>query len=57
MEDVAFTAPYKIMNPFPKKNGGSLPLRAGGLRENRGKTCFRFCKRKHVTVLLAQFFG
>ena len=22
VEDVAFTAPYKIMNPFPKKNGG-----------------------------------
>ena len=22
IEDVAFTAPYKIMNPFPKKNGG-----------------------------------
>ena len=22
LEDVAFTAPYKIMNPFPKKDGG-----------------------------------
>ena len=22
VEDVAFTAPYKIMKPFPKKNGG-----------------------------------
>lgn len=22
VEDVVFTAPYKIMNPFPKKNGG-----------------------------------
>lgn len=21
LEDVAFTAPYKIMNPFPKKDG------------------------------------
>lgn len=22
IEDIAFTAPYKVMNPFPKKNGG-----------------------------------
>ena len=50
VEDVAFTAPYKIMNPFPKKNGGIsvMPLcaSAGIMEGDRQEFDFFVGRRK-----------
>ena len=45
VEDVAFTAPYKIMNPFPKKNGGIsvMPLCASAGIMEGDRQEFDFC--------------
>ncbi len=45
VEDVAFTAPYKIMKPFPKKNGGIsvMPLCASAGIMEGDRQEFDFC--------------
>ena len=44
LEDVSFTAPYKIMTPFEKENGGIqvMPLCASA-----GDSICRFCFREY----------
>ena len=61
VEDVAFTAPYKIMNPFPKKNGGIsvMPLCASSGdhgRRQAGSLIFFVGRRNRNWEFLSQSF-
>lgn len=59
LEDVAFTAPYKIMNPFPKKDGGIsvMPLcaSAGIMEGDRQEFDFSVTEGTNLEFLSQSF--
>lgn len=59
LEDVSFTAPYKIMNPFPKKDGGisvmSLCASAGIMEGDRQEFDFFVTEGTNLEFLSQSF--
>lgn len=59
VEDVAFTAPYKIMNPFPKKNGGISVMAALCFSGDHGRrqagVCFFVAEGTELEFLSQSF--